>query len=371
MFFNLSMGKSKEWPLFIGQRAIRLEKIGHTEGLSCDEDGPALGPIRFLKRTPEGLVSRPIEELNATFGWAFGEPVSCSRLMPGLGTIAKALNNGELARAMIATQFLRLSPLNAAQAWRAADAVALFKAAVDDPEHPGWPAGTPDSRGGEFRPKDASLEDFEQLQMPELPDARRAVMTRLEQKAIRAAIRTALRRILTFKRIVRLLGETASNVVPGLDALGDAAMVHDVAEMAGEMIELRQQAIVARAFVEHGPYSLDELRVSTRNLSFSSFNEFKKADIEKYFPNAGLGSEFHHIIPQASGLRPTVLNSTKNVIQLPTLIHQMVSDRWASLARQEGKTLSQYLDGMTYSEQRQVGLKILRELGILESEFDQ
>ncbi len=28
------------------------------------------------------------------------------------------------------------------------------KAAVDDPKHPGWPAGTPGGKGGQFRPKD-------------------------------------------------------------------------------------------------------------------------------------------------------------------------------------------------------------------------
>jgi hypothetical protein len=32
---------------------------------------------------------------------------------------------------------------------------AYQKAAADDPEHPGWPAGTPDSKGGQFRPKDS------------------------------------------------------------------------------------------------------------------------------------------------------------------------------------------------------------------------
>lgn len=30
------------------------------------------------------------------------------------------------------------------------------KAAVDDPKHPGWPAHTPDGKGGEFRPKDSA-----------------------------------------------------------------------------------------------------------------------------------------------------------------------------------------------------------------------
>jgi hypothetical protein len=32
--------------------------------------------------------------------------------------------------------------------------LALLKASTDDPEHPGWPAGTPGGRGGKFRPKD-------------------------------------------------------------------------------------------------------------------------------------------------------------------------------------------------------------------------
>jgi len=32
--------------------------------------------------------------------------------------------------------------------------VALSKASPDDPEHPGWPAGTPGGKGGQFRPKD-------------------------------------------------------------------------------------------------------------------------------------------------------------------------------------------------------------------------
>ena len=34
----------------------------------------------------------------------------------------------------------------------------LNKAAVDDPKHSGWPAHTPDSMGGEFRPKDVAFD---------------------------------------------------------------------------------------------------------------------------------------------------------------------------------------------------------------------
>jgi hypothetical protein len=30
------------------------------------------------------------------------------------------------------------------------------KAAADDPDHPGWPAGTSGGKGGQFRPKDSA-----------------------------------------------------------------------------------------------------------------------------------------------------------------------------------------------------------------------
>jgi hypothetical protein len=35
----------------------------------------------------------------------------------------------------------------------------LGKASSEDPEHPGWPAGTPGGRGGKFRPKDDDVSD--------------------------------------------------------------------------------------------------------------------------------------------------------------------------------------------------------------------
>lgn len=35
-----------------------------------------------------------------------------------------------------------------------------LKAAVDDPKHPGWPAHTPDGKGGQFRPKDAPFDSI-------------------------------------------------------------------------------------------------------------------------------------------------------------------------------------------------------------------
>ncbi len=38
--------------------------------------------------------------------------------------------------------------------WTRDTQITLWKASPDDPKHPGWPAGTPEGKGGKFRPKD-------------------------------------------------------------------------------------------------------------------------------------------------------------------------------------------------------------------------
>ena len=38
--------------------------------------------------------------------------------------------------------------------WTQTPEAEVLKASPDDPKHPGWPPGTPDGKGGKFRPKD-------------------------------------------------------------------------------------------------------------------------------------------------------------------------------------------------------------------------
>lgn len=86
--------------------------------------------------------------------------------MDGIGAVAKALNEGDPARACIAAVFLRLPdiPEHSLDALtKCATAlleIGLLKASPDDPEHPGYPAGTPDGKGGQFRPKSESPVDL-------------------------------------------------------------------------------------------------------------------------------------------------------------------------------------------------------------------
>ena len=83
--------------------------------------------------------------------------------MSGLNTISRALNDGDVARAQIATVLLgipdprsvpngatehnKLIKLIGELAWSG-----LLKRTWDPEKHPKWPAGTPDSQGGRFAP---------------------------------------------------------------------------------------------------------------------------------------------------------------------------------------------------------------------------
>src|ERR1700733_4103762 len=136
----------------------RLEPPDHPSGVSCDENGPALGPIPLLLKTADGFELPPVDELQRLLHKTFGRPFDSSVLLRGLPTVARALNDGDLARAMMATLLLRLPALSEDEATRARDAVAMAKAAVDDPKHPGWPKGTPEGKGGQFRPKNADVD---------------------------------------------------------------------------------------------------------------------------------------------------------------------------------------------------------------------
>ncbi len=84
----------------------RLDPPGTLFGVSCDEDGPSIGPIRLLRRTEVGLEPRPAEELDFIFKRALDCSPEFTKSIRGLRSVAKALQEGNLAHAMIVTQFM-------------------------------------------------------------------------------------------------------------------------------------------------------------------------------------------------------------------------------------------------------------------------
>jgi hypothetical protein len=294
--------------------------------------------------------------------------------MPGLVVVAHALNADDSCMARIAAVHLKIPALpnidarerieaedyliKAAGAKLARPAQGLDKASPDDPKHPGWPAGTPGGRGGKFRPKDGS--GFE-------------ISLEVKLRIIRLAARRALR--LASGALLRLSVEGAANLVPGLDVVADAAAALDIANTVSEYWKLTVDATAAFDFASKGPYSLDELQMLSNGYKeFASYSDFIKGEltldtISKMYGNAGDGYQYHHIVTQggvnAASIPAEQLQNTDNIIRLPTLLHEAVNAYYSSGKDGTTMTMYEWLQTQPYEVQREEGLKILRQLHIL------
>lgn len=149
-------------------REFRLSPGGKGQGVSCGENGAFFGSIPLLKRSSVNGNDywQPIdsEQLSEDIGKQFDLPIDMSRKKGGLKTIADALNAGDVARAQIAAVLLGIpNPPRLFKNASARDDMIKFirdlhwsgmiKTDWNPDEHPRWPAGAPDSQGGQFAPK--------------------------------------------------------------------------------------------------------------------------------------------------------------------------------------------------------------------------
>lgn len=231
----------------------------------------------------------------------------------------------------------------------------LGKASPDDPKNPGWPAGTPGSLGGKFMPKDQS---------PGAREATERTLRRLKAlREFRAAVGVALVAIQT----------APVEAVPGANVVASVAAVAELGEIAIELGNDEKEINQAIEFVQNGPYTLDQLQPRGHGDSFSSFDDFKKISlleaILKAYGAAGAGEEWHHIVEQggdnADNFTAEQLHSTENIIPLPGPIHDLVTAKYAHEYDDSGKTVREWLSGQSFDDQRNEGVKILRELGIV------
>jgi len=299
-------------------RFRRLGPQGDAGGVSCDENGPAIGAIRLLNRTVSGFALRPVEELNEVFAFVLGRPVDSSDLVERLQGVTKAMNEGNVARAVFATLFLDLPSLTDEQARRAAFFEKLFKASPDDPKHPGWPRGTEGGRGGQFRPK-TDAERFgvggnNGPPLQEEPSPTRKIMTRALAGAIQGAIR----------------GGWASAAVGAVSA---AAYPY------------------VKAYFDP-PKSLEELQQAAQS-------------------PGELGYDDHHIVEQATaaadGGEDTLIAAPENLARIPTVKHWELN-KWYETPdfNFDEMTPRQYLKGKSWDERYRVGLRGLRAVGVLQ-----
>ncbi len=163
-------------------RSIQMFKLAsdpRQPGLACLRDGLALAGHPLLFDSGEGLSPRSVsdiqEVLDAAYGW--DADIKADDLMPGLASVARFLNKGDLALAMIGSVLLRLPDIP--------DSSPLAKAARDRAAKTGYdPAQPRDDNGrwtqgagsGAFLPPAAGVR-------PSLPDAPLEAPTAVRQGA--------------------------------------------------------------------------------------------------------------------------------------------------------------------------------------------
>lgn len=356
-------------------RIWRLSEPGPDNlGPAVTDKGLMLGQAPLVERHGGRYVVRERAEIELLWNRARFDhcPPEVDSLMSGLATVAAALNANDQCLARIAAVHLKIPDLSdddARYALEVEDALikralgssaiesAIGKASPDDPKHPGWPKGTPDGKGGQFRPKD---------------DAEIAAETKAH--LIRLATRRALR--ISALKLLHLVPEAAANAIPILDVAADTAMALDVADTVAQFWKLATDLTAAFDFANQGPRSLEDLQVlSGDSEQFSSYGDFLKLEsaqekVAKRFGAAGDGYQYHHIVTQgganADNIPAEQLQNTDNIIRLPTLLHEAVNAEYLMPA-DENPSMTQYqwLQTQPYEVQRARGLQILRDLYIL------
>jgi hypothetical protein len=129
-------------------------------GLACTDQGLLLGRTPLIERRDGRFVVRERSDIECLFSLAYGRAATAQRLMPGLATVASALNANDQGLARIAAVHLRIPDLPdraARDLMEAADV--LIKYARDESGGSDWNpalhprAGTPPNPGW-FAPTD-------------------------------------------------------------------------------------------------------------------------------------------------------------------------------------------------------------------------
>ena len=147
---------------------FRLSPPNTGRGVSCSADGAFVGAVPLLRRARENgkdkWEPRDCGQLSKQIGADFGLPIDMSAKIGGLKAICKALNDGDIVRAQIATVLMAISDAPALvkgsrprggfiKFIRDLDWSGMIKADWDADKHPRRPAGAPNGVGGEFAPR--------------------------------------------------------------------------------------------------------------------------------------------------------------------------------------------------------------------------
>lgn len=95
-----------------GSHCFKLSARPGGLGLTCAPNGLDLAGIALLEKAAARFRPRPPDQIGKLLERAYRVPVQSDGLTGGLRAVANALNDGDIARAMIAALWLRLPPLD-------------------------------------------------------------------------------------------------------------------------------------------------------------------------------------------------------------------------------------------------------------------
>jgi hypothetical protein len=387
----------------------RLHPEMGLRGVGCDGEGPRIGPVPLLQRQSSGWEPRPASELSRILR-AASYPIDLATRASGLAAAARAMNEGDLARAILCTLHMRLLPLHDNSAamnamrsdWLRKDGGDRNRDDEFDELHPRQDAGTvgPDGKtiGGQFKSKNDALEtDTPKTDVPKtvLPKAGGAegggegtpkggggneTLVATSRQAARAVLINALDR--WQENIERVASHhfgmefgIEHDIQQKIHQLKDYLLLDDLSLMAVAVKEMPVDFEAAKKFAEGGPRTLEEVRVSDKSMGFSSFYAFKKGedditiDLEKIFESAGPGNDWDHNVEQTMNrgkFPPQQIHSTENIIRLPKLFHEAKSGLYSSIQNySKPYTVRQWLNSQTFEEQYDFGIGVYTNLGIL------
>jgi hypothetical protein len=337
-------------------RVFRLSPTRSRDGISCDAGGAFVGTVPLLNRirlnsaTREQWIARPEAELNEKLTLLYDMPVDVASKIGGMETIARALNEGKLALAKIATVQLRFPDPQARSSLKGdnrADRVALavelycsalLKADDDwDEKHPrtgtkpnpGWFAEKPEE--------------------PKLPSKPGWPVPAANGKAKAWIAEVA-------KKIIPKAGRLLLDGVPVVDAISAFVGTLKPTDLNGG-----EDRLVAQMRTNFDPpKTLEELQQApTENL---------------------LGYEQHHIVEQtddnvakdidqiSSRLEKfgrDMIDDPSNIVWVPRLKHEQISGYYSSKPVGSPSTVRASLAQLDFATQRAAGLEALSRYGVL------
>jgi hypothetical protein len=333
-----------------GIRTFRLQP----NRVSCDGDGLFVGSVALLRAgaTSPGAASwtvRPEGELNEELSACYGLPIDVASKSGGLASVARALDQGNLALATVAALLLKFpDPPVAEKALfsshdrlrLAADLIwsGLLKGDWDPHKHPR--TGASPNRGWfaivEEKTKAPKIGSPASREI----EAARKLIAKAKEKAEEEE---GLARLGRAGKIVALLLETLEEIVP-------------TPANPGEDQALERQRIfgLARSFFD-SPKTLEELQApSDDNFGYDNHHMVNQND-------ANVAKKELVKFGQAA------IDADSNLVSIPRLKHWLVTAWYNSKypGDPEGRLRRDVISEKSFDEQREIGLEQLRAVGVL------